>query len=273
MTLASSQVALAALVLATACSGAGVPATRTAASTPRPTRAPLGVTSSTASAVPVLDGKGTATPKPFHRTTGTRDSGLGGHATARINLVYDTWMTDVSGLFANLTKAWVTAVSEIATPSMTAAAARSAGALLQAHDHAVGTLTDSKRAITVKGATATLTDCLDELHWYVVEDANATPDPSVTLGHYVGSAAFVLTKGQWYLSSWQTHPERCTPWCTAAFRCSPPRPPSSCSPSAWSWWPPTTAVRHRPPPPRRRRWSAVPRAGSGWTRRSRTSRR
>jgi hypothetical protein len=160
--------------------------------------------------VPGLSGTGTATPPAF-RPPRTRNAAYGADAEGLINLVYDAWMIDVSGLFANLTQQWVSAVAELATPAMTRAAQRSAAALQQAHDHALGTLEDSHRIITVRGSSATLTDCLDELHWYVVEDANGQPDPSVTRAYFVGTADFVLAKGQWRLSSWNSHTERCSP--------------------------------------------------------------
>jgi hypothetical protein len=129
---------------------------------------------------------------------------------AAIGAVYDSFMTDLSGLYDNLSQDWVTAISEVATPTMTTAARRSAMAIQKAHDHGVGTLVDSHRVVQVHGSTATLADCLDEVHWYVVEDAGGKPDPSVTRGYFVGSATFVEEGGQWYVSSWNSHPQRCT---------------------------------------------------------------
>ena len=187
-----------------------VPSTGTSSTRAPAGSTPLGVGSS-ASGLPALNGTGTATPRPFRPRAGSVDAAGSTDPKALINLVYDTWMTDLSGLFANLTQPWVTAISDIATPAMTTAAQRSASALQQAHDHALGTLVDSRRVVTVKGATAILTDCLDELHWYVVENANGKPDPSVTRGYFVGTADFVLTRGQWYVSSWNSHPQRCAP--------------------------------------------------------------
>lgn len=128
-----------------------------------------------------------------------------------IRAAYQAWMNDLSGLFENLSPVWVHAISEVATPAMTRAAQQAAGAIQQAHDHGVGTLVDGHRVISIKGSTASLSDCLDELHWYVVEDANNTPDPSVSRGYFVGSASFVLTGGQWFVSEWNSHPKRCSP--------------------------------------------------------------
>jgi hypothetical protein len=188
---------------ATAAPASGAPTT----GRPSAGSAPLGLSASTAP-LPVLAGTGTATPPPYHRS---RDSAAVVDAKAQVGLVYDAWMSDLTGLLANLTQPWVNAISELATPAMTTVAQRSAGALQQAHDHTVGTLVDSRRVITVTGSKAALTDCLDELHWYVVENANGRPDPSVTRGYFVGTADFVLTQGQWRVSSWNSHPERCTP--------------------------------------------------------------
>ncbi|MGZ6827750.1 MAG: hypothetical protein ACXVGH_13250 [Mycobacteriales bacterium] len=147
---------------------------------------------------------GTASP-PYRPAPATAD------ARAQVDLVYDTWMADLSGLLGALTQPWADAVREVATPKMTTVASQAAGALLKAHDHTVGRLVDSHRVVRFHGAAATLTDCLDELHWYVVEDASGRPDPSATRGYFVGTADLVLTAGRWYVSSWNSHPQPCAP--------------------------------------------------------------
>lgn len=148
---------------------------------------------------------GAPTPPPYRPAAARTD------AQAQIGVVYDTWMADLSGLLGTLTQPWADAVREVATPKMTTVAAQAAGALLKAHDHAVGRLTDSRRVVTVTGTTAHLTDCLDELHWYVVEDASGRPDPSAIRGFFVGTADLVLSSGRWYVSSWNSHPQPCAP--------------------------------------------------------------
>jgi hypothetical protein len=144
------------------------------------------------------------------RLAGTTDAGLGGTDRQHIDLVYDAFLSDFSGLLDYLSRDWLTAIGEVSTSRMTTAAAGAASAVQQAKDHGIGSLVDSHRAVRVSADTAQLSDCLDELHWYVVENASGRPDPSVTRGYFVGTASFVRTEGQWKLDSWNSHPERCT---------------------------------------------------------------
>ena len=189
--------------LSAACGGAHHPRT----ASPSPSLAPLGLQSADPSPVP-LTARGTATPAPYQPITIT-DPAI--DPLPAINASYTAFMDDISGLFANLSPVWVSAVAETATTSMTHAIQGGASAVQQAHDHGVGTLTDSHRTVTVTGSSATLADCLDELHWYVVEDSTGKADPSVTPGYFVGSASFVKTNGQWLVSAWNSHPQKCTP--------------------------------------------------------------
>ena len=124
---------------------------------------------------------------------------------------YASWMSDLSGLVDNLSNVWLTAIREVATESMTDAANKTAIAVQEADEHGVGTLVDSHRVITVHPDEADLTDCLDEEHWYVVNNSSGQPDPGVTRGYFEGTAKFTLVNGQWFVSSWNSHPQTCAP--------------------------------------------------------------
>jgi hypothetical protein len=205
------------LVLLAGCASSGTAAgsapsasgARTASTTVSTTAKPLGVDAPPAVPSSLPPTASNATRDPV-RLSGRTDAGLGGTPEQQIGLVYDAWMTDLSGLLDYLSQDWLTAISEITTEKMSQAAAGAAEAVKAADDHGIGTLVDSHRVITVTGDKAELTDCLDELHWYVVESKNGKPDPSVSRGYFVGSASFVRVDGQWKVSAWNSHPERCT---------------------------------------------------------------
>lgn len=166
--------------------------------------------SSGGSVLPSLAASTTTGSRHPVRVQGVTDSALKPDDPGQIGIVYDAFLSDFSGLLDYLSRDWMTAVTQISTERMSAAAVAAAGAVQQAHDHGIGALVDSHRRLTVTGGSASLTDCLNEKDWYVVEDKSGRPDPSVTRGMFIGTATFTKLNGQWKVSAWNSHPHRCS---------------------------------------------------------------
>jgi hypothetical protein len=134
----------------------------------------------------------------------------GEDTTAQLQAVYDTFLADISGLDDNLNQSWLSAIKQVVTPRLLKAAQEQAETILAAHEHGTGTLKDAHQVVKVTGpATASIFDCLDEVDWYLVEDASGQPDPGITRGDYVGIADLILQDGHWYVDIWQPSQGQC----------------------------------------------------------------
>jgi hypothetical protein len=134
----------------------------------------------------------------------------GEDTTSQLQSVYDTFLSDISGLDDNLNQTWVSAIQQVVTARLLKAAEEQAETILAAHEHGTGTLKDAHQVVEVTGpATASIFDCLDEVDWYLVEDASGQPDPGITRGDFVGIADLVLQDGHWYVDVWQPSQGRC----------------------------------------------------------------
>jgi hypothetical protein len=124
--------------------------------------------------------------------------------------VYQTYLYDLSGLDDNLNQAWVAPLAQVATTRLAQATVRQAAAILDAHEHGVGTLRDDKVTVEMTGAgTAALADCQNEKDFYLVSDSSNTPDPVLTRADFVGAAQLVNQGGRWYVDVFTTTHTEC----------------------------------------------------------------
>lgn len=98
----------------------------------------------------------------------------------------------------------------VAVTSLVDDAEGAAAIIGQDHEHGTGTLVDDQRKLKITGATASVTDCLDEMHWYVVSDRTGQPDPGVARGYFDGSGTLVDHNSRWYVSTWKSEGTSCT---------------------------------------------------------------
>jgi hypothetical protein len=134
----------------------------------------------------------------------------GGTPQMEIVNAYETYLYDLSGLDDNLSQAWIGPLASVTTNRLAQASVRQAAAILDAHEHGVGTLRDDHMAITMTGpASAALADCQDEEHFYLVSDDSDTPDAFVERGYFVGSAQLVLQAGHWLVDVFTTTHDEC----------------------------------------------------------------
>jgi hypothetical protein len=128
----------------------------------------------------------------------------------QLHAVYDTFLADISGLDDNLNQSWATSLQQVVTPRLLNAAEKQAETFLRAHEHGTGVIKDAHRVVKITGpTTASIFDCLDEVDWYLVEDASGQPDPGITRGDFVGIADLVLQDGRWYVDVWQSSQGQC----------------------------------------------------------------
>ena len=169
---------------------------------------------------PAGSGGGTFTPVTGVASSGGPSASSGGgvqiieptaNPVAAINEAYYVFMTSVSGLDDDFNGGWVSTLGQVSQPAVVKAAEQAAGTLEQARDHGVGTLRDDHRVLHVdpRNGRATLTDCLDEYHWYVVSDRTGQPDPGVARGYFRGSGTFVESAGRWLVQSWKSESTTC----------------------------------------------------------------
>jgi hypothetical protein len=173
-----------------------------AASTTSTSGAPTTSTTTSTTPLPLSGGE----PGPESTTPVT----AGEDTTAQLQAVYDTFLADISGLDDNLNQSWLTALQQVVTPRLLKAADEQAETFLAAHEHGTGTLKDAHQVVKITGSkTATIFDCLDEVDWYLVEDASGQPDPGIARGDFVGIADLVLQGGRWYVDIWQPSQGQC----------------------------------------------------------------
>ena len=123
---------------------------------------------------------------------------------------YQAYLVDLSGLDDNLSKAYVGPLASVTTNRLAQASVRQAATLLAAQEHGVGTLRDDHVSVVMTGpASASLADCQDEDHFYLVDDNSGTPDPFIERGYFVGSAQMVLQNGHWLVDVFTTTHDTC----------------------------------------------------------------
>jgi hypothetical protein len=123
---------------------------------------------------------------------------------------YARFLEGLTALFADPASSPQAKLAGGATDEMITATGRAQQAIRNAHDHGTGVLRDRHRVVTRRGESAMLSDCLDEVNWYVVRDATGSPDPSVTRGYFVGRATLVERNGRWYVDTWGSVAQSCT---------------------------------------------------------------
>ena len=149
---------------------------------------------------------------PASPSASTRDVVPAGTTTLQAILdVYQTYLYDLSGLDDNLNQAWVAPLAQVATTRLAQATVRQAAAILDAHEHGVGTLRDDKVTVEMTGAdTAAVADCQNEKDFYLVSNSSNTPDPALTRADFVGAAQLVRQGGRWYVDVFTTTHTECT---------------------------------------------------------------
>lgn len=170
--------------------------TTSAAATTSPAAAP-------SSSLPTLPTG--ATPPPTTTVTTDVAATSGNPTKQSILTAYETYLFDLSGLDDTLSKAYIAPLAAVTTYRLAEASVRQAAALLNAHEHGVGTLRDDRITILVPSATtADITDCQDEYNFYPVEDANGSADPFVQRGYFAGAAQLVFQGGHWLVDVFST---------------------------------------------------------------------
>jgi hypothetical protein len=146
-----------------------------------------------------------AAPPPTTTVTTDLTATSGDPTKQAILTAYETYLFYLSGLDDTLSKAYIPPLAAVTTYRLAEASVRQAAALLNAHEHGVGTLRDDRITIVTPSATtADITDCQDEYDFYPVEDASGTADPFVQRGYFAGEAQLVLQGGHWLVDIFST---------------------------------------------------------------------
>jgi len=103
----------------------------------------------------------------------------------------------------------VTVLQRVATSDIVDSVTAQANTIEAAHEHTEGELSDSDVKVSVTGSNASISDCLDQYDWFLVEDGTGEPDPAVTRGHFTGSAQLTLTTGGWKVSAFAASTSPC----------------------------------------------------------------
>jgi hypothetical protein len=203
-------------ILLTACGGR-VPLPKDVAYgalTTSPSATPSGgpTTSSGASATPPLPSLPSGAAPPPTRTVTPDPAVTSGDPTKQaIFTAYETYLFDLSGLDDTLSRDYIPPLAGVTTSRLAEASVRQAAALLNAHEHGVGTLRDDRISILMPNATtADIADCQDEYGFYPVEDANGTTDPFVQRGYFAGAAQLVFEGDHWLVDVFSTTHITCT---------------------------------------------------------------
>lgn len=131
--------------------------------------------------------------------------------TEAILTAYEGYLTDLSVLDDDLNSQDIGPLASVTTTRLAQASVRQAAALQAAKEHGVGILRDDDVKIVMTGPdSASLVDCQDEEHFYLVEDESGTPDPFVARGYFVGSAQLVIQQGRWLVDVFTTTHVTCT---------------------------------------------------------------
>jgi hypothetical protein len=134
----------------------------------------------------------------------------GASRNTQLLAVYDRFLHDIAGLDDNLNQSWIAALKQVATARLVNAAERQAQSILNAQEHGIGSLQDDHQLTKITSSTtASVFDCLDEQHWYLIQNTTGQPDPGVTRGYYIGIADLVLQGGRWYVDVWQPSQGQC----------------------------------------------------------------
>jgi hypothetical protein len=118
---------------------------------------------------------------------------------------YEDYLADLSALDDTLNREAIGPLATVTTTRLAQASVREAAALLAAHEHGVGTLHDDQVKVVMTGpASASLVDCQDEQHFYLVANGTGTTDTFVARGYFVGSAQMLLQQGRWLVDVFTT---------------------------------------------------------------------
>jgi hypothetical protein len=127
-----------------------------------------------------------------------------------ITAVLHTFAYLLSGLDDNLNSAWLPPLAAVTTERMAQAATRQASAMLNAHEHGVGTLAGRNLTIKITGAeTAALAECENYADFYLVDDSTQAPDSGIVRGDFVGTAQLIKIAGRWYVDVYATTQTAC----------------------------------------------------------------
>jgi len=174
-----------------------------------------GTTASTATSAPSPQGLPTSPSSTSSSTTRTTRNGPAdapdNPTTEAIVSAYEHYLGDLSLLDDNLNSDAVGPLASVTTTRLAQASVRQAAALQGAQEHGVGILHDDHVKVVMTGSdSASLVDCQDEDHFYLVEDGTGTADPFVARGYFVGSAQMVLQQGHWLVDVFTTTHVTCT---------------------------------------------------------------
>lgn len=97
----------------------------------------------------------------------------------------------------------------MATPQLVSSVTASAATIEAAHEHTVGTLDEDELQVVVTGTTASVSDCLDEQDWYVVEDSSGKADPAVERGHFRSTAKVTEHDSTWLVAQFTPGSQPC----------------------------------------------------------------
>lgn len=143
-------------------------------------------------------------------TTPAQTHAAGDADEQAIRAAYDQYLYVYSGLMAYLNRTWIPPLTEVATQDLSTATVRAAAAIKHAQEHGVGQLHHSKVSVTrTAGDRASIADCQDQLHFYLVSDKTGKPDPAVTRGYFVGAVNLVKVDGHWLVSTYTTTHQEC----------------------------------------------------------------
>ncbi|HEX3796875.1 MAG TPA: hypothetical protein VHV57_20440 [Acidimicrobiales bacterium] len=166
-------------------------------------------TTTGSSSLPTLPGGSSAPPTTVVEPD---PAATAGNPTKQIILTaYETYLFDLSGLDDTLNKAYIPPLAAVTTYRLAEASVRQAAALLNAHEHGVGTLHDDRvTVVEVSSTSADITDCQDENDFYPVENADGAPDAFVQRGYFAGAAQLVFQGGHWLVDVFTTTRVTCT---------------------------------------------------------------
>lgn len=209
-TIAPVTVVVLVAFLLTACGQRGAPTLSVISNTSVPSSADNGATTSLApssSTTPMAATPTTRDPATSAGPTVTSPSVTTvppGPEIAQVRAAYSSFLQDITGLDDTLNAGWISYLQQVATPRMIKAAEAQAISIFGAHEHTVGILKDDHQVVKITStSTASVFDCLDELHWYLVEDASGQPEPAINRGYFVGVTDLVSENGHWLVDIWQ----------------------------------------------------------------------